>query len=120
MCPKPDGGKTITANITTAQALAAYRDELRALNFPEDTVDSLVREAAHETVRNRGLVIHDPEPLTAEDQGGNGFCISEDRKVINYLGENYYAEDNSNAVGLANAFEDIILSALKFVDLPKQ
>lgn len=32
------------------------------------------------------------EPALAENSGGNGFVISEDRQTINYLGENYYTE----------------------------
>lgn len=32
------------------------------------------------------------EPALAENSGGNGFTISEDRQTINYLGENYYSE----------------------------
>lgn len=32
------------------------------------------------------------EPALAENSGGNGFTISEDRQTINYLGENYYTE----------------------------
>lgn len=32
------------------------------------------------------------ESTLAENSGGNGFVISEDRQTINYLGENYYTE----------------------------
>lgn len=32
------------------------------------------------------------ESTLAENSGGNGFTISEDRQTINYLGENYYTE----------------------------
>lgn len=82
---------------TTAQALTTYRDELDEARFDPDVIDHLGMDAAHAIVRSQGLGVRSSDPLDAEDQPGNGFCISEDRKVINFLGENYYTREPGTA-----------------------
>ena len=47
------------------------------------------------------------ESTLAENSGGNGFVISEDRQTINYLGENYYTEAGWADRNKADAPDDV-------------